>query len=63
MTDDRISTNKDIMGGAPCIAGTRIQVSTIRNFHDDGYASEAIIREYPGLTAADIEAALEYRDG
>lgn len=44
----------------PVIAGTRISISAIREFADAGYSSAKIIREYPDLTPADIDAALAY---
>jgi uncharacterized protein (DUF433 family) len=46
----------------PVIAGTRIPVSAIREFADDGYTVEKIIEEYPDLTERDVTAALSYRE-
>lgn len=42
------------------IAGTRVSVVAIRDFADAGYSAAKIIREYPDLTEADIDAALSY---
>jgi uncharacterized protein (DUF433 family) len=45
---------------APVLAGTRIPVAAIKDFHSAGYSPARIIREYPDLTEADIAAALAY---
>ena len=45
----------------PVISGTRIPVSVIKEFVDAGFSTQKIIREYPGLTEADIEAAVNYQ--
>jgi uncharacterized protein (DUF433 family) len=45
------------------IAGTRIRVRAIKRFSEAGYTTEQILKEYPDLTAADVQAALGYGDG
>ena len=42
------------------LKGTRIPTSTIWSFHAAGFDPSEIIREYPSLTASDIEVALEH---
>jgi uncharacterized protein (DUF433 family) len=42
------------------IAGTRIRVRTIREFHEAGYSVQQILAEYPDLTEQDVVAALDY---
>jgi uncharacterized protein (DUF433 family) len=44
----------------PVIAGTRVSVTAIREFAEDGYSVARIIKEYPVLTEADVAAALAY---
>jgi DNA-binding transcriptional MerR regulator len=44
-------------------SGTRIPVSIVREFHEAGYSPAAIVREFPDLTAADIEAATTALNG
>lgn len=56
----RISRNPDIMGGAYCIRGSRIPVWTIKSCARD-WDHATILREYPTLTQADIDAALAFR--
>jgi DNA-binding transcriptional MerR regulator len=41
-------------------AGTSIPVGTVQRYLQAGYDTEAIIREYPALTPADVAAAREY---
>lgn len=45
----------------PVIAGTRIQVRTIQDFANAGYSVGQIIKQYPSLTEADVNAAISFR--
>lgn len=45
----------------PVIAGTRVSVAAIRDFANAGYSAAKIVKEYPGITVRDVEAALSYR--
>jgi uncharacterized protein (DUF433 family) len=56
----RISVNHKIMGGVPCVAGTRIPVATIVGLVADGLTTDEIVAEYPQLTAEDVQACLGY---
>jgi uncharacterized protein (DUF433 family) len=42
-------------GGAPCIRGLRVRVTTIIGMVADGMARQDIVAAYPGLTVEDIE--------
>ena len=57
---DRITFDKNIMGGRACIRGMRITVSTILNLIANGMTSEEIIQAYPYLEPEDIRQALRY---
>ncbi len=57
----RIVSHCDIMGGEPCIEGTRVPPRAIKSFHDNGYSIPEIIAEYPGLSEAQVQAAIDYR--
>jgi uncharacterized protein (DUF433 family) len=59
-TSSRITSNPDICGGRPCIAGTRIRVSDILDLMAGGETRADILSEYPQLRNEDITAALEY---
>jgi uncharacterized protein (DUF433 family) len=55
-----ISRNRWIAHNAPVIAGTRITIRAIQNFHNAGYGIAQIIEQYPDLTRQDVEAALAF---
>ena len=48
------------MGGAPCIRGLRIPISTIVGMIADGMTDEEILKAYPDLEVEDIREALQY---
>jgi uncharacterized protein (DUF433 family) len=52
-----IEKHRYVSHNAPVIAGTRIRVTTILRFVEAGYSNDQILKEYPSLTEADIEAA------
>ena len=54
----RVERHRYVAHNAWVIAGTRIPVATIKRFHEAGYSIPQILKEYPSLTRADIEAAL-----
>jgi uncharacterized protein (DUF433 family) len=56
----RISSDSDICHGKPCIKGTRIPVYLIVSLIAEGESIDAIIKDYPSLTANDIKAAIKY---
>jgi uncharacterized protein (DUF433 family) len=56
----RITVDHQIMGGVPCVAGTRIPVATVVGLVANGLTTEEIIAEYPQLTTADVQACLGY---
>ena len=55
----RVQQNRYVSHNQPVIAGTRIRVEAIWNFHEAGYDTDAILAEYPRLTRDDVEAAIE----
>ena len=57
----KIERRKYISHQAEVISGTRIRVATILHFLEAGYSDDAILKEYPSLTKADIEAAKRHR--
>jgi uncharacterized protein (DUF433 family) len=56
----RITVDHQIMGGVPCVAGTRIPVATVVGLVANGLTTGEIIAEYPQLTTADLQACLGY---
>jgi len=57
---DRIEINPRVCGGQPVIKGTRISVSAILEQLADGESWDSVLRGYPELTRADLQAALDY---
>lgn len=57
---DRISVDPSICHGKVCIKGTRIMVSVILDNLAAGESVDSILRSYPTLKAADIQAAQWY---
>ncbi|MFF5216443.1 DUF433 domain-containing protein [Micromonospora sp. NPDC000442] len=57
---NRISIDHRVMGGVPCIAGTRIPVTTIVGLLGQGYTADDILQDYPTLSHEDILAALRF---
>ena len=57
---ERISVNPAICHGRACIRGTRITVSAVMDNIASGVPRQEILRSYPALQEADIDAALAY---
>jgi uncharacterized protein (DUF433 family) len=56
----RISIDPNICFGKPCVRGHRIWVSLILDLLADGYTTQKILDEYPGLEEADVLACIAY---
>ena len=56
---DRITFDRQIMGGRACIRGMRIPVSVIVRQVAHGATFDEILEGYPDLEREDIEQALE----
>ena len=56
----RIVSDPAILGGKPCIKGTRISVEMILEWVASGASRDDIVRAYPQLAADDVEEALRY---
>ena len=57
---ERITVDPSIMVGKPVIHGTRIPVALVLKMLGQGIPAEELLREYPRLEKADVEAALAY---
>ncbi len=58
--DGRITVHPDICNGHPTIRGTRITVETVLGFLSAGESQDEVLRQYPSLEPADIEACLRF---
>ncbi len=59
-SDGRITIRPDVCNGQPTIRGKRITVHTILEFLSAGDTPEDILRQYPTLEPADIQACLRF---
>ena len=56
-----IEKTPGVCGGRACIAGHRIRVQDIVVWHEKrGYSPDEIVDMFPGITLADVYAALTY---
>ena len=60
MSFPRISIRSDQMGGAPCIRGLRIPVSTVIDMVADGLTPDEVLQLFPDLQREDISEALRF---
>jgi len=61
MTTNRIAVDPGILGGKPCVRGTRIPVTMVLELIEDGLTFQQVIEDYyPQLTDEDIKACLQY---
>jgi uncharacterized protein (DUF433 family) len=56
----RISVKPEVMGGKPCIKGTRIPVDVILRYLGDGQSVDDILAAFPGLKVEDVRAAAAF---
>jgi uncharacterized protein (DUF433 family) len=57
---DWIVAEPEILGGKPCIKGTRISVELILELLASGATREEILRAYPQIPPEGLTAALQY---
>lgn len=56
----RITLDPMVMGGKPCIRGTRVTVGTLVGLVASGKTIEGVLAAYPYVEREDILEALEY---
>jgi uncharacterized protein (DUF433 family) len=57
---DRIVSDPQILRGKPCIKGTRIPAALVLGYLAVGRDAAGVQAEFPGVTADDIAACLDY---
>ena len=58
---NHIEKTPGVCGGRACIAGHRVRVMDIVAWHEKrGYCPDEIVEMFPGITLADVYAALAY---
>ncbi|MBK1644336.1 hypothetical protein CKO25_06635 [Thiocapsa imhoffii] len=58
--DARITVHPDLCNGRPTIRGLRITVETIIGLLSAGESPDQILRQYPSLEPADIDACITF---
>jgi uncharacterized protein (DUF433 family) len=56
----RITIDPERMHGRPCIRGLRVTVADVLGLLSSGQSREAILKDYPYLESADIDAAMGF---
>lgn len=56
----RITIDPRVMTGRPCIRGLRITVANVLRLLSVGHSHERILKAYPDIEAADIDACLAF---
>ena len=56
----RIVSDPKVLGGEPCIRGTRIHVAVVLDSLAEGLTPTEIIDHYPPLTEDDVRAVVAY---
>jgi uncharacterized protein (DUF433 family) len=57
---ERIVTRPDLLGGKPCIRGTRISVEFVLELFASGASRADVLEAYPQLQSEDIAEALRF---
>ncbi|MDB4305961.1 DUF433 domain-containing protein [bacterium] len=57
---ERIEVNPEVMTGKAVIKGSRLTVDHVIELLAEGWTTEQITEEYPGITAEDVAACLAY---
>jgi len=60
MTTEWISSDPAILGGKPCIRGTRISVQFVLELLASGASADTIRNTYPLIPSEGIAAAIQY---
>ena len=57
---ERITADPAVLVGKPVIKGTRLAVEFVVGLLARGWSEDELLRNYPGITRADIQACLQY---
>ena len=57
---DRIVANPGVLGGKPCVKGTRLSVEFLLELAASGASRDQIVARFPQLGPADVEQAFRY---
>ena len=60
MAENLIVSDPQILGGKPCVRGTRLSVEFLLELAASGATQEQILAQYPQLTPDRLSAAFRY---
>ena len=60
MLEDGIVSDPGILGGKPCVRGTRLSVELLLDLGGSGATRDQILTQYPQLTPDSLAAAFRY---
>ncbi|OFW31437.1 MAG: hypothetical protein A3H97_18610 [Acidobacteria bacterium RIFCSPLOWO2_02_FULL_65_29] len=60
MAEELIVSDPEILGGKPCVRGTRLSVEFLLELATSGATHEQILTQYPQLTRDGLTAAFRY---
>jgi len=60
MADNLIVSDPQILGGKPCVRGTRLSVEFLLELAASGATQEQLLAQYPQLTPDGLAAAFRY---
>ena len=63
MVLENLNVNPEILGGKPCIRGTRISVELLLEWLSSGASAQEIVKTYPEISEAAISDCLKYAAG
>ena len=60
MAEDLIVSNPELLGGKPCVRGTRLSVEFLLELAGSGATHDQILARYPQLSPEGLAAAFRY---
>ena len=57
---ERIESKQEVLGGKPCVRGTRLSVEHLVGLLAQGWPVEEVVDAYPGLGRDDVLGCLKY---
>lgn len=56
---DIVRSDKEILGGVPCFAGTRVPVKSLFDYLEGGYSIDYFLEQFPTVKREQVTALLE----
>lgn len=56
----RISVNPKVCNGKPVITNTRVLISVLLEWIEEGHTFKEIVEAFPSITAEDVKASVAY---